>query len=37
MDNGPEMTAHALRDWCLLFKDRDGVHRAGLAVGEPVR
>ena len=20
MDNGPEMTAHALRDWCLLSK-----------------
>ena len=36
-DNGPEMTAHALRDWCELLQDRDRVHRAGLAVAEPVR
>ena len=36
-DNGPEMTAHALEDWCRAIEDRDGVHRAGLAVAEPVR
>ena len=37
MDNGPEMTAHALRDWCELSKTGTRVHRAGLAVAEPVR
>ena len=36
-DNGPEMTGHALRDWCMLIGDRDRVHRSGLAVAEPVR
>ena len=36
-DNGPELTAHALRDWCRFSAGRDGVHRARRAVAEPVR
>ena len=36
VDNGPEMTAHALRTGAAQ-PDGDRVHRAGLAVAEPVR
>ena len=36
-DNGTELTSHALRDWCRFSQDRDRVHRAGVAVAEPVR
>jgi hypothetical protein len=36
-DTGPEMTAHALGDWCALSRDRHRVYRAWLAVAEPVR
>ena len=37
MDNGPEMTAHAIRDWCRSSGAGTQLHRAGLALGEPVR
>ena len=37
MDNGPELIAWALRDWCRLHRHDDELHRAGLAVGEPLR
>ena len=36
-DNGPELTAHALRDWCRFTPDRDGVHRARRALAERLR
>ena len=36
-DNGPEMTAHALQRLVPPIEDRDGVHRAWLALAEPVR
>ena len=35
-DNGPELTANALRDWCRFSGRRERVHRARLAVAEPV-
>jgi hypothetical protein len=35
-DNGPEMTANALRDWC-RFSGRQRINRAGLTVAEPLR
>jgi putative transposase len=35
-DNGPEMTANPLRDWC-RFSRAGSVYRAGLAVAEPLR
>src|SRR5437868_10335994 len=37
MDNGPELTAHALKDLVPVLRGRDGVHRPGRAVAEPVR
>jgi putative transposase len=37
MDNGPELTSHALRDWCRFSGRRQRVHRARLPVAEPVR
>ena len=36
MDNGPEMTAHALRDWCEL-SNTGPRYRVRLALTEPVR
>jgi hypothetical protein len=36
-DNGPELTANALRDWCRFSGGRPQLHRARLAVAEPVR
>ena len=36
-DNGPEMTAHALRDWCRFSRAGQRLHRARLAVAEPLR
>jgi hypothetical protein len=35
-DNGPELTANTLRDWCRL-PHRDRLHRAWLTVAEPLR
>ena len=37
MDNGPELVAWALRDWCRLSGHDDELHRARLALGEPLR
>ena len=37
LDNGPELTSHALRDWCRFSARRQRVHRARLPVAEPVR
>ena len=34
-DNGPELTANALRDWC-RFTGQHQLHRAGIALAEPV-
>jgi putative transposase len=36
-DNGPEMTANALRDWCRFSGGRQRLYRAGVAVAEPLR
>ena len=36
-DNGPELTANALRDWCRFNRRRDQLHRPRLALAEPVR
>jgi putative transposase len=35
-DNGPELTANALRDWCRFSPHGDRLHRARLAVAEPL-
>ena len=35
-DNGPELTANALRDWCRFSGTGSSLHRARRAVGEPV-
>jgi putative transposase len=35
MDNGPELTANARRDWC-RFWIRQRLHRAGEPMGEPI-
>ena len=32
-DNGPELIAWALRDWCRMLAHRDQLHRARLARG----
>ena len=36
-DNGPEMTANALRDWCRFCRAGSAYIEPGLAVAEPVR
>ena len=36
MDNGPELTANALRDWCRFSFAGHRLHRAGQPLGEPV-
>ena len=35
-DNGPELTAAVLREWCRAGLDRHRLHRAGLALAEPL-
>jgi hypothetical protein len=35
-DNGPELTANALRDWCRFHRHGCELHRAGLTLAEPV-
>ena len=37
MDNGPELTANALRDWCRFGGSGPQLHRARLSLAEPVR
>jgi transposase InsO family protein len=37
MDNGPEMTANALRDWCRFSGAERSFIEPGLPVAEPVR
>ena len=36
-DNGPELTAAVLREWCRRGIHRHRLHRAGLALAEPLR
>ena len=36
-DNGPELTAAVLREWCRQGIYRHRLHRAGLALAEPLR
>ena len=36
-DNGPELTAAVLREWCRQRQDRHRLHRAGLALAERLR
>ena len=36
MDNGPELTANALSDWCRFGRHGHRLHRAGLTLEEPV-
>ena len=37
MDNGPEMVAWGLREWCRLSGQPGHLHRTGIALGEPLR
>lgn len=34
MDNGPELTSHALRDWCRFSAAQTAFIRAGLPVAD---
>jgi putative transposase len=36
MDNGPELVANAIRDWCRLSGTWHPLHRAGPPLGEPI-